>query len=47
MGTMRWRIKFTILGLVVLFAVRAYTASQVLLWRDLDPSLVTVELRSH
>jgi putative PEP-CTERM system histidine kinase len=43
MGTMRWRIKFMILGLVVLFGVRAYTCSQVLLWRNLDPSLVTVD----
>jgi hypothetical protein len=43
MGTMRWRIKFMILGLVVLFAVRAYTCSQVLLWRKMDPSLVAVD----
>jgi putative PEP-CTERM system histidine kinase len=30
-GTMRWRIKFMVLGLAVLFAVRAYGTSQVLL----------------
>jgi putative PEP-CTERM system histidine kinase len=30
-GTMRWRIKFMILGLGVLFAVRLYTSTQVLL----------------
>lgn len=33
-GTMRWRIKFMILGLGVLFAVRAYTSSEVLVWRN-------------
>src|SRR6266487_4300401 len=32
-GTMRWRIKFMILGLGVLFAARAYSSSQVLLFR--------------
>lgn len=31
-GTMRWRIKYMILGLGVLFAVRVYTGSQALLW---------------
>ncbi len=31
-GTMRWRIKFMILGLGVLFASRAYTSSQALLF---------------
>jgi putative PEP-CTERM system histidine kinase len=40
-GTMRWRIKYMILGLSVVFAVRAYTSSQVLLWagRGMDESL--------
>jgi len=38
-GTMRWRIKFMVLGLGVLFAVRIYTCSQTLLSRNLDPSL--------
>lgn len=38
-GTMRWRIKFMVLGLGVLFCVRAYTSSQVLLFRAVDPSL--------
>ena len=33
-GTMRWRIKFMILGLGVLFAVRAYTSTQMLLFRS-------------
>jgi putative PEP-CTERM system histidine kinase len=31
-GTMRWRIKFMVLGLAVLFAARAYTSSQALLY---------------
>ncbi len=34
-GTMRWRIKFMILGLGILFAVRAYTSSQLLLFRSI------------
>ena len=38
-GTMRWRIKFMVLGLGVLFTVRAYTASQFLLFRVLDPAM--------
>ncbi len=37
-GTMRWRIKFMILGLGVLFAVRSYAASQVLLFHAIDVS---------
>ena len=41
-GTMRWRIKFMILGLGVLFSVRAYTCSQNLLFRSIDLSLQTV-----
>lgn len=31
-GTMRWRIKFMVLGLGALLAVRVYTSSQELLW---------------
>ena len=42
-GTMRWRIKFTILGVAILFAVRAYTCSQALLSRNMDPSLMAVD----
>jgi putative PEP-CTERM system histidine kinase len=41
-GMMRWRIKFMILGLGVLFVVRAYTSSQTLLSRAADPRLQTV-----
>ena len=36
-GTMRWRIKFMIVGLGVLFAVRTYTASQLLVTPIIDP----------
>jgi putative PEP-CTERM system histidine kinase len=42
MGTMRWRIKYMILGLVVLFAARAHSASQTLLVQNLNPSQVLV-----
>jgi putative PEP-CTERM system histidine kinase len=38
-GTIRWRIKFMILGLGALFVVRIYTASQVHLFRTVDLSL--------
>ena len=41
-GTMRWRIKFMILGLGVLFAIRAYTSSQALLFRAVNLSLEVV-----
>jgi putative PEP-CTERM system histidine kinase len=41
-GTMRWRIKFTLIGLGVLFSVHAYTASQAVLTRQIDPSLQTI-----
>jgi putative PEP-CTERM system histidine kinase len=42
-GTMRWRIKFMILGLGVLFVVRCYTASQMLLYHNYDLSLQAVD----
>jgi putative PEP-CTERM system histidine kinase len=38
-GTIRWRIKFIVLGVAVLFAARAYTSSQVLLFRGWDTSV--------
>lgn len=38
-GTMRWRIKFMVLGLGALFTVRAYSSSQSLLFRSFAPSL--------
>ena len=42
-GTMRWRIKFLLLGLGVIFGARIYTASQALLFTDYDLTLVGVE----
>lgn len=41
-GTMRWRIKFMVLGLGVIFAVQAYTHTQVMLFRAIDLSLPIV-----
>jgi putative PEP-CTERM system histidine kinase len=41
-GTMRWRIKFMIVGLCVLFAVRCYSASQAILFHAVDLSLQTL-----
>jgi putative PEP-CTERM system histidine kinase len=41
-GTMRWRIKFMVLGLGVLFGVRLYSSSQVLLFHAIDLSLQAV-----
>ena len=37
-GTTRWRIKFTLLGVGVLFVGRLYTSSQALLFRGIDGS---------
>jgi putative PEP-CTERM system histidine kinase len=41
-GTMRWRIKFMLLGLGALLIVRLYTSSQALLFRHIDPNLENV-----
>jgi putative PEP-CTERM system histidine kinase len=41
-GTMRWRIKFMILGLGMLFVVRAYISTQALLFHAVDFPLQTV-----
>lgn len=38
-GTMRWRIKFMIIGLAVLMMVRIYTSSQIILLNSYLPSL--------
>ena len=38
-GTVRWRIKFILMGVGLLFIVRLYTVSQALLFRVVDPSL--------
>lgn len=42
-GKMRWRIKFMILALFVVFGVRIYTGSQVLLYSHLRPVLESFE----
>jgi putative PEP-CTERM system histidine kinase len=42
-GTMRWRIKFLVLGLGVIFGAQIYTQSQALLFSDYGPSQLTVE----
>lgn len=41
-GTIRWRIKFMVLGLGLIFAVRAYLSSQSLLFRSVDSSLQVI-----
>src|SRR5581483_5375187 len=35
-GTMRWRVKFIVLGLSVLFAVRIYTGTELLLFKSIS-----------
>ena len=42
-GTMRWRIKFMLLGVGALFVVRIYTSSQVLLFHGIDLSLASLD----
>ncbi len=42
-GTMRWRIKFVVLGLGVIFGARIYTRSQALLFSEYSPSQLSVE----
>jgi putative PEP-CTERM system histidine kinase len=42
-GLMRWRIKFMIIGLGMLFVVRAYTSSQALLSHTIDLPLQLVD----
>jgi putative PEP-CTERM system histidine kinase len=42
-GTMRWRIKFLVIGMGVIFGVRIYTGSQALLFSDYSPSQLGVE----
>jgi len=38
-GTMRWRIKYMLMGVGLLFAVQIYTACQEILFRSIDLSL--------
>jgi putative PEP-CTERM system histidine kinase len=42
-GTMRWRIKFLVLGLGVIFGARIYTRSQALLFSGYTPDQLSVE----
>lgn len=41
-GTIRWRIKFMLIGVGILFIVRVYTSSQSLLFRGADPLVDSV-----
>jgi putative PEP-CTERM system histidine kinase len=43
-GTARWKIKFALLGLGVIFGARVYTVSQSLLFSGIDPQLMMVEI---
>lgn len=43
-GTMRWRLKYMVLGLGLLFGVRVYTCSQALLYRAVSLSLPVVDV---
>lgn len=45
-GTIRWRIKFMLLGLGLLFIVRLYTSTQALIVRSADPSFVAIDAAS-
>jgi putative PEP-CTERM system histidine kinase len=42
-GTMRWRIKFMLLAVGVLFVVRAYTSSQALLFHGFDLAMDDID----
>jgi putative PEP-CTERM system histidine kinase len=42
-GTMRWRIKFLVLGLGVIFGARIYTLSQALIFSEYSPNELNVE----
>jgi putative PEP-CTERM system histidine kinase len=41
-GTMRWRIKFMVLGMGLLFSVQLYTSSQVLLYSGILSNLASI-----
>ena len=43
-GVMRWRLKFILLGLGILFAVRFCTSSQILVTHCIDPRLQMVDV---
>src|SRR4029079_17582568 len=38
-GTVRWRIKFMLLGVGLLFLVRLYASTQAVLFKHIDPNL--------
>jgi putative PEP-CTERM system histidine kinase len=42
-GTVRWKIKFAMLGLGVIFGTKIYTNSQALLYSGFDPGLIVWE----
>ena len=42
-GAMRWRIKYLILGIALIFVARLYTTSQVVLFNATTPSLQTLD----
>ena len=42
-GTMRWKIKFLVLGLGIVFGARIYTGSQALLFSDYHSSQLSIE----
>jgi putative PEP-CTERM system histidine kinase len=42
-GTMRWRIKFVVVGLAVIFGARLYVGSQVLLFSTYDMNWLSIE----
>src|SRR5436190_3233759 len=42
-GTMRWRIKYMVLGLGLLFGTKVYTSGQMLLYSRISSGLVTIQ----
>lgn len=42
-GTMRWRIKYTVLGVGLIFLARLYTTSQAVLFRNVALSSATID----
>lgn len=42
-GTMRWRIKYMVLGLGLLFGVQVYTSGQMLLYSGISSGLQTIQ----
>jgi putative PEP-CTERM system histidine kinase len=42
-GTMRWRIKYMVLGLGLLFGTKVYTSGQMLLYSGISSGLMTIQ----